>query len=56
MEAKMADPSSEGWPSLLGETMSGLEANFNNDRAINEPMIGEFDGRSCFVFISASST
>ena len=51
----MADPSGEGWPSLLSETMSGLETNLNDDRAINEPMIGDFDGRSCYVFISASS-
>lgn len=56
MEAKMADPESDGWPSLLSETMSGLETNLNDDRAINEPMIGDFDGRSCYVFISASST
>ena len=55
MEAKMADPPSEGWPSLLSETMSGLETNFNNDGALNEPMMGDFDGRSCHVFISASS-
>ena len=50
MEAKMADPSSEGWPSFLSETMSGLEANFSNDRAINEPMMGDFDGRSFHMF------
>ena len=52
----MADLPGEGWPSLLSETMSGLETNFNNDGALNEPMMGDFDGRSCYVFISASST
>ena len=52
----MADPPGEGWPPFLSETMSGLEANFNNDRAINEPMMGDFDGRSLNVCISASST
>jgi hypothetical protein len=52
----MADPPGEGWPPFLSETMSGLEANFNNDRAITEPMMGEFDGRSLYVFISASNT
>lgn len=56
MAAKMADPPSEGWPSFLSETMSGLEANFSNDRAINEPMMGDFDGRSFGIFILAIST
>ena len=46
----MADSPSEGWPSFLSETMSGLEANFNNERAISEPMMGDFDGRSFYIF------
>lgn len=50
MKAKMADPSGEGWPSFLSETMSGLEPNFNNDRSLNEPMMADFDGRSLSVF------
>lgn len=52
MEAKMADPSGEGWPSFLSETMSGLDPNFNNDRSLNEPMIADFDGRSLSFFKS----
>lgn len=53
MKAKMADPSEEGWPSFLSETMPGLGTNFNDDRAMNEPMIGDFDGKLFSVFISA---
>jgi len=49
MEAKMADPSGEGWPSFLSETMTGLEPNFNGDRGINESMMRDFDGRP-FLF------
>ncbi|XP_073252369.1 sterol regulatory element-binding protein 1-like isoform X2 [Porites lutea] len=45
MEAKMADPSGEGWPSFLGETMSDLRTNFNSDKGMNEPMIDGFDER-----------
>ena len=52
MEAKMADPPGEGW-SYFGETMSGLDSNFNGDRGMNEPMNAEFDGRSFVVLISA---
>lgn len=55
MEAKMADPSGEGWPSYMSETMPGLEPNFNNDRSMNEPMMGDFDGKSLSVFILASN-
>ena len=53
MEAKMADPSGEGWPSFLGETMSDLRTNFNSDKGMNEPMIDGFDGKSFIVIISA---
>ena len=45
----MADPSGEGWPSFLSETMTGLEPNFNGDRGINESMMRDFDGRP-FLF------
>ena len=48
----MADPPGEGW-SYFGETMSGLDSNFNGDRGMNEPMNAEFDGRSFVVLISA---
>lgn len=45
----MADPSSEGW-SFLSETMPGLDPNLNGERGLNEPMIGDFDGK-CFDFV-----
>lgn len=49
----MADPSGEGWPSFLGETMSDLRTNFNSDKGMNEPMIDGFDGKSFLVIVSA---
>ena len=42
----MADSSADGWPSFLGDSMPALDPNFNNDRGINEAMIGDFDGES----------
>lgn len=53
MEAKMADPPGEGWPSFLSETMPGLDSNFSSDRGMNESTIGDFDGKSFAVFLSA---
>lgn len=53
MEAKMADPSGEGWSSFLGETMSDLRTNFNSDKGMNEPMIDGFDGKSFLAILSA---
>lgn len=49
----MADPPGEGWPSFLSETMPGLDSNFSSDRGMNESTIGDFDGKSFAVFLSA---
>ena len=52
----MAGPSADGWPSFLGDSMPALDPNFNNDRGINESMIGDFDGESfCFVSIDINA-
>ena len=45
----MADPPGEGW-SYFGETMSGLDSNFNGDRNMNESMNAFCDGM-CFVVL-----
>ena len=54
-EAKMADPPDDGWQSLLSETIPELGTNFNDDRAMNDPMIGDFDGKFINLFISLPS-
>lgn len=51
----MVDFESDGWFFFLSEIMFGLEINLNDDRVINEFMIGDFDGRFCYVFILVSS-
>lgn len=49
----MADPSEEGWSSLLGQTMSDLRTTFNIDKGMNEPMFDGFDGESFLVKLLA---
>lgn len=51
----MADPPDDGWQSLLSETIPELGTNFNDDRAMNDPMIGDFDGKFIHIFISLPS-
>ena len=46
MEANMADPSVEGWPSFSSEAMTGLDPNLNGVRGI-----GEFNGKPFTTFV-----